>query len=51
MTADPMTRKAVPWNAVRILKTKKAARLGLSAVPMLNAVNNAALTTLTHFRP
>lgn len=47
MTADPMTRKAVPWNAVKIRKTKKAARLGANAVPTEKAVNNVALATET----
>lgn len=47
ITADPMTKKAVPWNAVRILKTKKAARFGAKAVPMEKAVNSAALATET----
>ena len=51
MTADPMTRNAVPWKAVRILNTKKAARFGARAVPMEKAVNKAALVTETHFRP
>jgi hypothetical protein len=47
MTAEPMTKKAVPWKAVRILKTKKDARLGARAVPILNPVNNVALMTET----
>lgn len=48
ITAEPMTRKAVPWKAVRILKTKNAARFGASAVPIEKAVNRAALTTETY---
>ena len=47
MTAEPMTRKAVPWNAVKILKTKNEAKLGAKAVPMENAVKRVALATLT----
>lgn len=47
MTALPVTRNAVPWNAVKILKTKNAARFGDNAVPMLNAVNSIALPTET----
>lgn len=33
--AEPTRMNAVPSNAVRIRKTKKAARFGASAVPML----------------
>lgn len=47
ITLEPMIRKAVPWNAVKMRKTKKAARLGASAVPMLAAVKSAALMTDT----
>jgi hypothetical protein len=47
MTALPMTKNAVPWNAVRILKTKKAARFGARAVPIEKAVNSVALATET----
>jgi hypothetical protein len=47
MTALPMTRNAVPWKAVRILKTKKDARLGAKAVPIEKAVNSIALATET----
>jgi len=47
MTALPITRKAVPWNAVKILNMKKDARFGESAVPMLNAVKSVALATDT----
>jgi hypothetical protein len=48
MTLDPMTRNAVPCTAVKILKTKKAARLGDKAVPIENAKNSVALTTETY---
>ena len=48
MTALPMTRNAVPWNAVKILKTKKAARFGASAVPIEKAVKSVALATDTY---
>ena len=48
MTALPMTKKAVPWKAVKILKMKNATRLGASAVPTLNAVNSVALATDTY---
>jgi hypothetical protein len=48
MTALPMTRNAVPWKAVKILKTKNDARLGAKAVPMLKPVNNVALATDTY---
>jgi hypothetical protein len=47
MTELPIIRKAVPWKAVKILKTKKDARLGAKAVPIEKAVNSAALTTET----
>ena len=47
MTALPMTRNAVPWKAVRILKTKNDARLGARAVPIEKAVNSVALATET----
>lgn len=36
-------RKAVPWKAVRMRKTKKAARFGLAAVPMEHPRNKIAL--------
>jgi hypothetical protein len=39
----PTMRKAVPWKAVRIRKTKNAARLGLAAVPMELPRNKIAL--------
>jgi hypothetical protein len=39
----PTMRKAVPWKAVRIRKTKKAAKLGLAAVPMEHPRNRIAL--------
>lgn len=38
--ADPTRRKAVPSKAVRMRNTKKAARLGDKAVPILQAVNS-----------
>jgi hypothetical protein len=47
ITALPMTRNAVPWNAVKILKTKKLARFGANAVPTLKPVNSVALATET----
>jgi hypothetical protein len=40
--------KAVPWKAVKILKTKKATRLGASAVPMLEAQNNTETILLIY---
>lgn len=43
MQAEPMTRKAVPWIAVRMRKAKKAARLGASAEPALKIVKRMAL--------
>ena len=39
----PTIRKAVPWNAVRMRKTKKEARFGLAAVPMEHPRNKIAL--------
>ena len=36
-----MTKKLVPWKAVRIRKTKNDGRFGASAVPIEKAVNNA----------
>jgi hypothetical protein len=36
MQADPTKINAVPSNAVSTRKTKNAARLGASAVPMLH---------------
>lgn len=47
MTALPMTRKDVPWKAVKILKMKKDAKLGARAVPIEKAVKSAALATDT----
>jgi len=47
MTAEPITKNAVPWKAVRILNTKNDARFGARAVPMENAVNSVALATDT----
>jgi hypothetical protein len=48
MTALPMIRNAVPWKAVKILKTKKDAKFGARAVPILKPVNSAALPTETY---
>lgn len=42
-----MTKKAVPWNAVKILKTKKDTKSGAKAVPIENAVKSVALATDT----
>jgi hypothetical protein len=47
MTALPMTRNAVPWKAVKILNTKKAAKFGAKAVPILKPVKSVALATDT----
>lgn len=47
MTALPMTKNAVPWKAVKILNTKKDARLGARAVPIEKAVKRVALATDT----
>jgi hypothetical protein len=47
MTALPIIRKAVPWKAVKILKTKKDARFGARAVPILKPVKSAAEPTET----
>jgi hypothetical protein len=47
ITALPMTRNAVPWKAVKILKTKKDAKFGAKAVPILKPVNSVALATET----
>lgn len=47
MTLDPITRNAVPWNAVKIRKTKKDARLGAKAVPMEKPKKSTALVTET----
>lgn len=44
MHADPTKMKAVPSNAVRTRNTKKAAKLGANAVPMLHPKNNTAVT-------
>lgn len=41
-------RKAVPWKAVKILKTKNEARFGARAVPMLKPVKSVALATETY---
>jgi hypothetical protein len=42
-----MIRNAVPWKAVKILKTKKEARFGARAVPILKPVKSVALATDT----
>ena len=47
MHADPTRINAVPSKAVRTRKTKKAARLGASAVPMLHPQNRIEVTRLT----
>jgi hypothetical protein len=47
MTALPMIRNAVPWKAVKIRNTKKDAKFGAKAVPMLKAVKRVALATET----
>jgi len=47
ITLDPITRKAVPWNAVKIRKIKKAVRFGERAVPIENAKKSTALVTDT----
>jgi hypothetical protein len=39
----PIIRNEVPWNAVKALKTKKAARFGLRAVPIENPKKRRAL--------
>lgn len=44
MTEAPTKMKDVPSNAVSSLKTKNAARLGASAVPMLQPRNPTAVT-------
>lgn len=36
-------RNAVPWKAVRIRKTKNAAKFGLAAVPVEHPRNRIAL--------
>lgn len=41
--AEPTRRKVVPSKAVRIRNTKKAAKLGDKAVPMLQAVKSTAV--------
>lgn len=41
----------MPSNAVRIRKTKKAARLGARAVPMLQPQNSTEVVWLTIFLP
>jgi hypothetical protein len=40
-------RNAVPWKAVKILNTKKAAKFGANAVPILKPVKSVALATET----
>jgi hypothetical protein len=42
MELAPTIKKLVPWNAVRMRKTKNDARFGASAVPMENAKNKTA---------
>ncbi len=39
----------MPSKAVRARNTKKAARLGASAVPVLQTRNSAAVTRVTYF--
>lgn len=46
--AEPTNRKAVPSNAVRILKMKKAARLGANAVPMLHPKKRNAVVAVIY---
>lgn len=43
MQLVPIIRNEVPWNAVKALKMKKAARFGLRAVPRENPRNRRAL--------
>jgi len=43
MAALPMTMNDVPGKAPKARKTKKEARLGATAVAMLNVKNNNAL--------
>jgi hypothetical protein len=40
--AAPTMRKAVPWKAVRMRKTKKETRFGARAVPILKAKKRTA---------
>ena len=42
---------AVPSNADRARKTKKAGKFGASAVARLNKKNNTAVTLITGLRP
>lgn len=44
--ADPTKIKAVPSKAVKMRKTKKAARFGASAVPTLQAQKSTAVIWL-----
>ena len=44
MIAEPTSKKDVPSKAVRMRKTKNAARFGARAVPMLLARNPTAVT-------
>jgi len=44
--ADPTRIKAVPSKAVRMRKTKNAARFGASAVPRLQAQKSTAVIWL-----
>jgi hypothetical protein len=44
-------RKAVPWKAVRMRKTKKETRFGARAVPMLKAKKRTADMRHTHLLP
>ena len=47
MEADPTRMKAVPSKAVKMRETKKVARFGASAVPMLQTKNRTAEVRLT----
>ena len=49
MTAEPMRIKAVPSNADKALKTKKAARLGANAVAILSMKNKTAVAKVTWY--
>jgi hypothetical protein len=42
MELAPTIKKLVPWNAVKMRKTKNDARFGASAVPMENPKNKTA---------
>lgn len=44
----PTMRNDVPWNAVKMRKMKKAARLGLSAVPKEHPKKRTALVKLIY---